>query len=284
MTRLSRATRRWSLQTNGRRVPTSRSATESRCSWGRRVATVERMTIQRMEHAGIVVDDLAAATAFFVELGLKLHGPERRVGCSAKNHQARSDERALLVHACGCNPDRMTEPAATTITDAQLGRKAAEHLAHCWPEMDGLTELASPEFAAAAVSVAFDVGRWGCKSQAELERTRPPARSRPRSPTLGFSSRRRDPRAVVSTAQRYRGAAAYPVRQRARDAMGGGLPRTLRRRSAGARSPSSNRRPVLAAVLVAWEQHRHLHDRQRPPFGSRAPGARPARRERPRRR
>ncbi len=32
------------------------------------------MTIQCMEHVGIVVDDLAAATAFFVELGLKLQG------------------------------------------------------------------------------------------------------------------------------------------------------------------------------------------------------------------
>jgi hypothetical protein len=32
------------------------------------------MTIQRMEHVGIVVNDLAAATAFFVELGLKLQG------------------------------------------------------------------------------------------------------------------------------------------------------------------------------------------------------------------
>jgi hypothetical protein len=41
---------------------------------GRRVATVERMTIQRMENVGIVVDDLAAATAFFVELGLNLLG------------------------------------------------------------------------------------------------------------------------------------------------------------------------------------------------------------------
>jgi catechol 2,3-dioxygenase-like lactoylglutathione lyase family enzyme len=30
------------------------------------------MTIQRMEHVGIVFDDLAAATAFFVELGLDL--------------------------------------------------------------------------------------------------------------------------------------------------------------------------------------------------------------------
>src|SRR5262249_29097918 len=36
--------------------------------------TVEHMTIQRMEHVGIVVDDLAAATAFFVELGLELEG------------------------------------------------------------------------------------------------------------------------------------------------------------------------------------------------------------------
>jgi catechol 2,3-dioxygenase-like lactoylglutathione lyase family enzyme len=32
------------------------------------------MTIQRMDHVGIVVDDLPAATAFFVELGLKLQG------------------------------------------------------------------------------------------------------------------------------------------------------------------------------------------------------------------
>jgi catechol 2,3-dioxygenase-like lactoylglutathione lyase family enzyme len=32
------------------------------------------MTIQRIEHVGIVVEDLAAATAFFVELGLRLQG------------------------------------------------------------------------------------------------------------------------------------------------------------------------------------------------------------------
>jgi catechol 2,3-dioxygenase-like lactoylglutathione lyase family enzyme len=32
------------------------------------------MTIQRMEHVGIVCDDLEAATAFFVELGLKVQG------------------------------------------------------------------------------------------------------------------------------------------------------------------------------------------------------------------
>jgi catechol 2,3-dioxygenase-like lactoylglutathione lyase family enzyme len=32
------------------------------------------MTIQRLENLAIVVEDLAAATAFFVELGLKLLG------------------------------------------------------------------------------------------------------------------------------------------------------------------------------------------------------------------
>jgi catechol 2,3-dioxygenase-like lactoylglutathione lyase family enzyme len=32
------------------------------------------MTIQRMDHVGIVVDDLAAAKAFFVELGFSLQG------------------------------------------------------------------------------------------------------------------------------------------------------------------------------------------------------------------
>jgi catechol 2,3-dioxygenase-like lactoylglutathione lyase family enzyme len=32
------------------------------------------MSIQRLEHVGIVVDDLAAATEFFVQLGLELRG------------------------------------------------------------------------------------------------------------------------------------------------------------------------------------------------------------------
>jgi catechol 2,3-dioxygenase-like lactoylglutathione lyase family enzyme len=35
---------------------------------------LEDMTIQRMDNVGIVVDDLKAAIAFFVELGLELEG------------------------------------------------------------------------------------------------------------------------------------------------------------------------------------------------------------------
>jgi catechol 2,3-dioxygenase-like lactoylglutathione lyase family enzyme len=35
---------------------------------------MSNMTIQRMDHVGVVVDDLAAATEFFLELGLVLQG------------------------------------------------------------------------------------------------------------------------------------------------------------------------------------------------------------------
>jgi catechol 2,3-dioxygenase-like lactoylglutathione lyase family enzyme len=38
------------------------------------------MTIQRMDNVGIVVDDLEAATAFFVELGMELEGKEQIEG------------------------------------------------------------------------------------------------------------------------------------------------------------------------------------------------------------
>jgi catechol 2,3-dioxygenase-like lactoylglutathione lyase family enzyme len=43
------------------------------------------MTIQRMDHVGIVVDDLAAAIVFFVELGLVLQarGPSKVAGWTA---------------------------------------------------------------------------------------------------------------------------------------------------------------------------------------------------------
>jgi catechol 2,3-dioxygenase-like lactoylglutathione lyase family enzyme len=44
------------------------------------------MTLQRMEHVGIVVDDLAAATEFFVALGLKLQGEKFQVEGSWVDH------------------------------------------------------------------------------------------------------------------------------------------------------------------------------------------------------
>ena len=41
---------------------------------GRTLDTIERMTIQRMDHVGIVVDDIDAATAFFTALGFEVEG------------------------------------------------------------------------------------------------------------------------------------------------------------------------------------------------------------------
>jgi catechol 2,3-dioxygenase-like lactoylglutathione lyase family enzyme len=38
------------------------------------MTTLGRMTIQRMDNVGVVVDDLEAAVAFFLELGLELDG------------------------------------------------------------------------------------------------------------------------------------------------------------------------------------------------------------------
>ena len=38
------------------------------------VPSIEQMALKRMEHVGVVVDDLAAATEFFAALGLELQG------------------------------------------------------------------------------------------------------------------------------------------------------------------------------------------------------------------
>jgi catechol 2,3-dioxygenase-like lactoylglutathione lyase family enzyme len=61
------------------------------------------MTIQRMEHVGIVVDDLAAATEFFVELGLELQGEGIIVELAEKDRLTIGREglrmRALFVPA-----------------------------------------------------------------------------------------------------------------------------------------------------------------------------------------
>jgi catechol 2,3-dioxygenase-like lactoylglutathione lyase family enzyme len=43
------------------------------------VPKIKRMTIQRMDHVGVVVDDLEDAVAFFLALGLELEG-EASVG------------------------------------------------------------------------------------------------------------------------------------------------------------------------------------------------------------
>jgi catechol 2,3-dioxygenase-like lactoylglutathione lyase family enzyme len=55
----------------GRQAGAREAGLQRRCD---RNATIEHMAIQRMEHVGIVVDDLPAAVEFFVELGLEPRG------------------------------------------------------------------------------------------------------------------------------------------------------------------------------------------------------------------
>ena len=58
------------------------------------------MTVQRLEHIGIVVDDLTAATAFFAALGLEVEGerPSRAARWTAYDEfQAKADREIPVV-------------------------------------------------------------------------------------------------------------------------------------------------------------------------------------------
>ncbi len=55
------------------------------------------MTVQRLEHIGIVVDDLAAATAFFTALGLELEGKASVEGDLVDRINGLKDVRADIV-------------------------------------------------------------------------------------------------------------------------------------------------------------------------------------------
>jgi catechol 2,3-dioxygenase-like lactoylglutathione lyase family enzyme len=55
------------------------------------------MTVQRLEHIGIVVDDLAAATAFFTALGLELEGEASVEGSSVDRINGLEGVRAEIA-------------------------------------------------------------------------------------------------------------------------------------------------------------------------------------------
>jgi catechol 2,3-dioxygenase-like lactoylglutathione lyase family enzyme len=81
----------------GRAVVEMKTVQVSSGAWHRGpnlVSYLEHMAIQRMEHVGIVVDDLAAATEFFVELGLVLLGEgarRRSLGGPCRGARGRTD-------------------------------------------------------------------------------------------------------------------------------------------------------------------------------------------------
>jgi catechol 2,3-dioxygenase-like lactoylglutathione lyase family enzyme len=59
------------------------------------------MTIKRMDNVGIVVEDLAAATAFFVELGLELEGKAPVEGRWAERVVGLDDMRVDIANTLG---------------------------------------------------------------------------------------------------------------------------------------------------------------------------------------
>jgi hypothetical protein len=68
---------------------------------------------------------------------LQLLAPERTRGAprvGTNRPRAGSGHRGFLVHAHGCNPGHVSEPAAEAGSDnARLGREAAQFIAARWP-------------------------------------------------------------------------------------------------------------------------------------------------------
>jgi catechol 2,3-dioxygenase-like lactoylglutathione lyase family enzyme len=102
------------------------------------------MTIQRMDHVGIVVDDLADAVAFFVELGLELQGEvpvegdwvDRVVGLEGVRAQI-----AMLRTPDGHGRLELTKfhtPSTTTATSASANASGIRHVAFAVDDIDAV--------------------------------------------------------------------------------------------------------------------------------------------------
>jgi catechol 2,3-dioxygenase-like lactoylglutathione lyase family enzyme len=82
------------------------------------------MTVIRMDHAGIVVEDLDAAIAFFVELGLELEGKATLEGAWVDQLIALDDARAHMAMLrtpdghCGVELSTFERPVSTTSAPA----------------------------------------------------------------------------------------------------------------------------------------------------------------------
>ena len=118
----------------------SRSATEGRCSWGRRVATVERMTIQRMEHVGIVADDLAARrrSSSSSDSSCRARGRSRAVGSSVVGLEGVRAEIAMVETPDGHGRLELTK------FHAPSGRGAATGTRRRTPRASAMSHSQSP--------------------------------------------------------------------------------------------------------------------------------------------
>ena len=88
---------------------------------------LEDMTVRRMDNVGIVVDDLAAAIAFFVELGLELEGEAQVEGRSVDRLVGLDGVRVDI--AMMRTPDGHSRLELTKFQQADGGQRRAEQRA-----------------------------------------------------------------------------------------------------------------------------------------------------------
>lgn len=120
------------------------------------------MAIRRMDHVGIVVEDLAAATAFFVELGLELQGEGEVEGAWVDRVVGLEGIRAkiaMLETPDGGARVELSEfrspPAAGGNPDAPPNALGLRHLSFAVDDVDG---------------VLADLGPHGAELVGEIER------------------------------------------------------------------------------------------------------------------
>ena len=103
------------------------------------------MTIQRMDHVGVVVEDLAAATEFFVQLGLELQGQEAVEGHWVDRITGLEGVRADIVGLR--TPDGSTWLELTRFrspssqagdADAPVNARGIRHVAFVVDDIDGV--------------------------------------------------------------------------------------------------------------------------------------------------
>jgi catechol 2,3-dioxygenase-like lactoylglutathione lyase family enzyme len=86
---------------------------------------VGRVTLQRMDNVGIVVESLDAAISFFAELGLELEGRATIEGEWAGSVTGLGDQRVEIVMMR--TPDGHSRRArALAVPDAACGRRSPE--------------------------------------------------------------------------------------------------------------------------------------------------------------
>jgi catechol 2,3-dioxygenase-like lactoylglutathione lyase family enzyme len=90
------------------------------CRAGRRLAPrletwflAENMTIQRIEHVAVVVEDLAAAAEFFVELGLELQGELSVDGATMQTPDGHGRLELVKLRSPSHQGDHRHAPAGT---------------------------------------------------------------------------------------------------------------------------------------------------------------------------